>query len=98
MESVQLRKVRKYVDNILKIEFSKDVSKFNNVLLIHEEGSVMMYRHAFLMKIYDKTGGIWIAAVTEHHEVQIYAHDELTYYAQLGPINDNIIHKYMDIK
>ena len=62
------------------------------VMIIHEEGTILTFRNAFLLKYHDKNHrdwgdcenpGDWIFIFTEHHGVHVYPIDDLVDYAQL---------------
>lgn len=70
-------------------EYAKDLTAHeegfsHHVLIMHEEGSVLSVDSAFLVE-FEAGGEFWIAMVAEHQDLQVWAEDDLTFYAEFGP-------------
>jgi hypothetical protein len=81
-DSIPLRAIRAKVDAYDKTLLATDPRFGRKVTLIHEDGSVLHFDSAFMMRV-DK---IWIAVFTEHHGTHVYHVEDLTSYEQLQAI------------
>jgi hypothetical protein len=87
MESIFLRKVRKVAEDYDAKLPASDPRFQREVTLIHEDGSVVHYNSAFLMKMADShvsllttENSFWIICFTEHHGLHIDHSDDLLLY------------------
>lgn len=77
MESVPLRKIREKAEEYDKKLLATD-SRFRRAVTIHhEDGSLLYFNRAFLLRIED-----WVACFTEHHGVHVYHSSDLTSYEE----------------
>lgn len=90
-ESVDLKKIRKFVEQYDAKLLATDKRFRKAVHVIHEEGTTMFFENAFLMKKTVKIPpeklsrigpdeDIWIIIFTEHHGFHIYHKDDLSSY------------------
>lgn len=91
MMSSEMQRVWKVAEK-LELEVARG-DLYGSVLLQHEDGTVLFYNYAFLMRYYDpehgnwgacSTPGQWILVFTEHHGFHVYPVDDLTAYRQMG--------------
>lgn len=68
----------------------------NVVMIVHEEGTILWYRNAFVMKYYDEkhgdwgaseNPGQWIMVFTEHHGFHVYPIDDLHDWCQFQRVS-----------
>lgn len=68
----------------------------DSVVIIHEEGTVLNYKSAFLMRYYDsehgnwgacESPGEWLFVFTEHHGVLVYPLTDLASWEQSTPVD-----------
>lgn len=92
MESTELKRVRLIAEEMVATFPAEDERWSRSVFIIHEEGTTLRFRWAFLMEYYDAKHGNWGASMypgqwlfvfTEHHGIHIYAIEDLIHYEQL---------------
>ena len=78
MDSVPLQEIKKKAEAYDKTLLATDVRFQRSVKILHEDGSVMVWNHAFLMSV----EGEWIVCFTEHHGFHVYHETDLIEYKQ----------------
>lgn len=78
MDSVPLQKIKEKAEAYDKALLATDTRFQRSVRLLHEDGSVMLWNHAFLMSIENE----WIVCFTEHHGFHVYHETDLIGYRQ----------------
>ncbi len=93
MMSIEMKRVLKIAEDLDEKVTCYDFQ--SNVFIIHEEGTILNFRSAFLMKYFDtehgdwgasEHPGEWLLVLTEHHGVHVYPIDDLTYWEQSVPV------------
>ena len=78
MDSVPLQKIKEKAEAYDKTLQATDPRFQRCVKILHEDGSVMMWNHAFLMSVESE----WIVCFTEHHGCHVYHETDLIGYRQ----------------
>lgn len=82
VDSMPVREVRAKVDAYDRTLLATDARFRRHVSVIHEDGSVLYFDSAFLMRV----GEPWLAIFTEHHGCHVYHVEDLVSYSQLEPV------------
>jgi len=80
--SVKMQKVYDIASNIDSKLLSADERFMREVNLIHEDGSVMHFRNAFLMCVRTEELGPWVLCFTEHFGFHVFPMEDLLGYRQ----------------
>ena len=90
--------------NLLAEEYDKKLQSTDprfchSVRIIHEEGTVLAFNHAFIMRWKDpavepggwgaigQSGGVWVIVFTEHHGFHLYPRGDLYDFAEYQRIS-----------
>jgi hypothetical protein len=104
MMSVGMKRVyeiAKTMDESLR----SDEPRFGHcVMILHEEGTTLFYRNAYIVKYYDpentdsknlsdcESPGEWIMVFTEHHGFHVYPKDDLRGFQELQIVESERFH------
>lgn len=77
MTTITLKEVKKKAELYDSSLLATDNRFRRAVTIQHQDGSILYFNHAFLMRIED-----WVACFTEHHGVHIYHSEDLYSYEE----------------
>lgn len=92
--SVEMKKIYEIAEEWIKTR-SVDLRYRHCVSIIHEEGTVLFFKNAFIVKYFDpdhsdwgdcEFPGEWIMVFTEHHGLHVYPVDDLVYFQEFQPV------------
>ena len=92
MMSVEMKRVHAIAEMLDKHLRADDSRLQHCVLILHEEGTTLFFRNAFLKRYHDgehgdwgdsENPGEWIMVFTEHHGFHVYPVDDLSWFQEL---------------
>lgn len=96
MMSVEMKRVHVVAEGIDKTLRSDDKRMQHSVVILHEEGTTLFFRNAFIMQYHDpqhgdwgasEHPGEWIMVFTEHHGFYVYPIDDLNWFQEFQTVN-----------
>lgn len=95
MMSVEMKRVHAVAEEINKTLRADDPRLQHYVLILHEEGTTLFFRNAYLVRYHDpqhgnwgdsEHPGEWIMVFTEHHGFHVYPVDDLSWFQELQAV------------
>jgi len=92
MMSVEMKRIHAVAAEMDEHLRADDLRLQHSVMILHEEGTTLFYRNAYLVKYYDslhgdwgasENPGEWIMIFTEHHGFHVYPVDDLSWFQEL---------------
>jgi hypothetical protein len=92
MMSVEMKRVHAVAEELSKTRRSA----WHCVMILHEEGTTLFFRNAYLVRYHDpqhgdwgasEHPGEWIMVFTEHHGFHVYPVDDLSWFQELQFVN-----------